>query len=117
MGMVKTTSMDPLGEKGGSTLDLHSCPYESLPRNHTRIPSFLPTGLLGIDRLLPKAMVVPRDLGQVLSSEDRAAIAVTGSLSSVTTDTAAKGQDVGMFTGQLKSQIGFLTRQQAGRAR
>lgn len=25
MGMVKTTSMDPLGEKGGSALDLHSC--------------------------------------------------------------------------------------------
>lgn len=56
--------MDPPAKKGGSTLDL---PYQSC---HTRAsrgttPEFRasPTAalLLGIDRLLPKAMVVPRD--------------------------------------------------------
>lgn len=44
MGVVKTTSLDPPGGKGGinTGLALPQLPYESLPRNHTTVPELPP---------------------------------------------------------------------------
>lgn len=90
MGMVKTRSMDPLGEKGGSTLDLHSC--------HTRAgrgttPEFRvssPQVFLGSIGCCPRRWLFHETLVKQSGSKDRAATAVASSLSFVTTDTAAK---------------------------
>lgn len=70
MGVIKTTSLDPPGEKGGinTGLALPYVPHESRPRNHTIVPDTPPsTDLLGIDRLLPKTMAGPRGLGQAVT--------------------------------------------------
>lgn len=72
VGVMKTTSVDPPEEKGGSTLDLsyHSC-HTRAGRGTTPKNSEIPPQkvfFLGIDRLLPKAMIVPRDLVKQLGS-------------------------------------------------